>query len=292
MSEINCASCSELRENAPDFIANGVTETIAESLANNTGLNPNLDVLHDDCTDLDLANDCLIGFMPKEIEGYDNCDWKDFSKKFLGNLYELLKAMIASECGQWERLEGMCSLMSASLTPPTLSYGVLPNKTSAYNVGSIASSRVTMVSGISYADQGVGIRFARLDVKSCSGSGTTVYEWAEPNLYEARIASGVADGKVLWYATKSAFQAATGASDYFWNRYKSQPFTWYNNIIWEGTSAKKYVGLEIKVNPDSMGDDYIGVVYRGTSYPDDGTTSYAVLSGPVMYSPRLSVHNE
>lgn len=105
MSQINCGACAELRENAPDFVQNGVTSTVADSLADNTGLNPNLEVLHDDCEDLNLANDCLIGFSTKELESYDVCDWKEFMRKHLGNLYELLKAIIASICGLWLRLE-------------------------------------------------------------------------------------------------------------------------------------------------------------------------------------------
>lgn len=290
MSELNCGACADLRENAPEFVANGVTENVADSLMVNTGFNPNLEVLHDNCTDLNNANDCLIGLMPKEIEGYDNCDWKAFTKRFLNNLYEVNKAMLASMCGLWTNAESMCALMGASLVPPTKAYGVLPNM-SARNVGSIANNRITMSSGISFEDQGVGIRYAKVKVDACNGSGTKIYEWAEPNLYYALIASGVDDGDVLWYATKADFQNKTGATDYFWQRYTSQPFTWYDNIIWEGSSSKKFVGLEIKTNPGGMGSNYIGLVYRGTSYPNDATTTYAVLSGPTRYSPRLSVHN-
>lgn len=108
MSELNCGACADLRENAPEFVASGVTENVADSLMNNTGFNPNLSVLHDNCTDLNNANDCLIGLMPKEIEGYDNCDWKVFMKKFLSNLYEVLKAILASMCGLWARAEATC----------------------------------------------------------------------------------------------------------------------------------------------------------------------------------------
>lgn len=292
MSEINCGACSELREYAPDFATNGVTESVADSLENNTGFNPNLEVLHENCQDLNNANDCLIGMPRRDIEGYDNCDWKEFIKNILGNIYEVNKALIASECGQWDRLESMCAILNASLVPPTLAYGILPNAPSSRALGSIQSNRVTMVDGISFLDQGVGIRYARLDVRDCAGSGTVVYEWVEPNLFEAYIASGVADGEVIWAAKKSDFQSVCGSSDYLWGRYTVQPFTWYDNIIWEGSSAKKFVGLEIKTSPGNLGSDYIGLVYRGTSYPNDASTPYKILSGPTRYSPRLTVHTE
>lgn len=105
MSELNCEACNELQEYAPDFIDYGVTDEIAASLAANTGLNPNLDVLHEDCEDLNDANDCLIGTLPNTVESYKVCDWQEFMLNFLGNLYNLLKAMIASICGLWKKLE-------------------------------------------------------------------------------------------------------------------------------------------------------------------------------------------
>lgn len=107
MSEINCDSCSNIMENAPDFAINGVTDDVAASLEANTGLNPNLGVLHTNCEDLNDANDCLIGMLSKEIEGADQCDWKEFMTTLLGNTYEMLKAMIASDCGAWQAVDNV-----------------------------------------------------------------------------------------------------------------------------------------------------------------------------------------
>lgn len=113
MSKINCDACSNLREYAPGFVQNGVTDVTAASLKNNTGLNPNLSVQHKNCEDLNDINDCLIGRMPQELEGYDVCDWKEYMGKFLPNLYESEKAQIASACGLWTRTEGLCSGIDA-----------------------------------------------------------------------------------------------------------------------------------------------------------------------------------
>lgn len=100
----NCASCNELREHAPDFVQNGVTDDIAESLQNNNGLNPK--ETSDNCTDLNLANDCLIGQMAEEVNAYGTCDWPIYAKKFVPNVYQMLKGIINSICGLWGKISG------------------------------------------------------------------------------------------------------------------------------------------------------------------------------------------
>lgn len=100
----NCASCNELREHAPDFVQNGVTDDIAESLQNNNGLNPKK--TSDNCTDLNLANDCLIGQMAEEVNAYGTCDWPIYAKKFVPNVYQMLKGIINSICGLWDKISG------------------------------------------------------------------------------------------------------------------------------------------------------------------------------------------
>lgn len=102
MSEISCTACQELRESAPDFAINGTTEAVCNSLAENTGLDANNG--HDDATDLHLANDCYVGRMKDEVDAYDTCDWKPFMKLFIRNLYEVLKAIICSIRGIWEKI--------------------------------------------------------------------------------------------------------------------------------------------------------------------------------------------
>lgn len=99
----NCNACEELRENAPDFLENGVTKNVCASLKNNTGMSPASD--NKNCEDLDNANDCLVGNMADEVEAYDTCDWKDYIRKFVPNVYNILKAIICSLCGAWSKVE-------------------------------------------------------------------------------------------------------------------------------------------------------------------------------------------
>lgn len=98
-SKKNCSACSELQENSPDFVMNGVSEGVDLSLRNDTGFNPTSG--HDDCQDLNDANDCLIGNMEDEVDAYEVCNWKDFMIEFIHNLWTVLKAMISAICGLW-----------------------------------------------------------------------------------------------------------------------------------------------------------------------------------------------
>lgn len=111
MATIDCNACAELISDAPEFMARGVTDTVCDSLKNNTGLNPSLSVLHDNCEDFERMNDCLIGKKAIDIKSYSDCDWKAFAKDFIQNLYQYLKALNCSECGQW----GILAAMSGSV---------------------------------------------------------------------------------------------------------------------------------------------------------------------------------
>lgn len=105
MANVDCGACNDLRDYAPDFVQNGVTNTICTSLKNNTGLNPSLKTTHTNCDDLDDANDCLVGMMDEQLEAYDVCDWKAFMHKFIPNLHAVIKAEICSMCGEWASIE-------------------------------------------------------------------------------------------------------------------------------------------------------------------------------------------
>lgn len=125
MSQPSCDACANLREDNASFVMNGVTDTVANSLKNNTGFNPTLTSLHTDCEDLNDANDCLIGHMDDDLDNFEICDLKDFLHNLLPNLYEVLKAMIAAICGLWTKTEkhdddiaNLTKLICGSIAPP------------------------------------------------------------------------------------------------------------------------------------------------------------------------------
>ena len=105
MSAKSCSACNDLREYAPEFVTNGVTDNVAENLRNDSGLS-GADG-HVDCEDLLDVNDCLVGNMLDELDAYDVCEWKDFMAAFIGNMYETIKAMVYSQCGQWCSINGL-----------------------------------------------------------------------------------------------------------------------------------------------------------------------------------------
>lgn len=142
MSEQSCSACNDLREYAPEFVVNGVTDTVCEHLANNEGLS-GADG-HVNCDDLHDVNDCLIGNMEDEIESFDVCEWKDFMHQYIPNNFETLKALICSMCGQWADIECLQKKMSAITVTPTVRAfrnGLNVAYTAIDNVGSESGQR-------------------------------------------------------------------------------------------------------------------------------------------------------
>lgn len=92
---LKCDSCEELRNKAPNFTINGIGDTEVQNLIDNKGLAGN----SDNCTDVNDMNDCLVGMMDREVDAYETCDWKVFMKRFIPNLWSVLKAIISWLCG-------------------------------------------------------------------------------------------------------------------------------------------------------------------------------------------------
>ena len=97
-----CNSCVDIQEIDPSLIVNGLGEDECTSLKNNTGLVASNG--HDDCTDLDKLNDCLVGNLSAAIEPLEVCDWKGFTKHLLLNIWTVLKAFNCSMCGIWTNI--------------------------------------------------------------------------------------------------------------------------------------------------------------------------------------------
>lgn len=117
MSERSCTACNDIREYAPEFALNGVTDNVADHLEKDQGLSGARN--HSDCEDLLDVNDCLIGNMVDELDAFDVCDWKDFMAEFIPNLYETIKAMVHSACGQWCAINSLYNGKSFGFTEDT-----------------------------------------------------------------------------------------------------------------------------------------------------------------------------
>ena len=108
MAEKYCESCESLQEYAANFLLNGITEKECESLGKNTGLNPDLTVLHENCEDLHDVLNCLLGAFSEKLKAVDLCDkkkLKTFLGELMGNMFNINKAIICSDCGQWEAIK-------------------------------------------------------------------------------------------------------------------------------------------------------------------------------------------
>lgn len=101
MAEINCTACQDLKETSPELVVNGFSDEMCASLANNTGLNPSDS--NDSNTDLHNLNDCLVGNEEAEVELFEVCDWKEFMRQFIPNVWTTLKAIICSLDGAWKK---------------------------------------------------------------------------------------------------------------------------------------------------------------------------------------------
>lgn len=114
----NCSACEDLRQSAPNFAINGLGDTECTSLQNNTGLDPSSG--HNDCTDLNDINDCLIGNMTQEVDSFNICDWKKFAKAFIPNLWTTLKGIICAICGLWTNVMCLNKKMDLITFVPTV----------------------------------------------------------------------------------------------------------------------------------------------------------------------------
>lgn len=110
MATVNCEACEDIRQTSPEFVINGITDDICTSLQNDTGLTPSSG--HNDCTDLNNLNDCLIGNEATEVDAYDVCDWKTFMKQFIPNVWTVLKAMICAICGIWTNIHNILTAIA------------------------------------------------------------------------------------------------------------------------------------------------------------------------------------
>ena len=105
MADLNCTACEEIKQEVPSLVTNGLSSAMCASLQNDTGLKASSG--NDDCEDLNNLNDCLVGNMETEIDRYDVCEWKPFTKKLIDNGWTTLKAMICAICGIWTNIHDL-----------------------------------------------------------------------------------------------------------------------------------------------------------------------------------------
>lgn len=278
MADKNCSSCDDLRQSAPNLIVNGLTNTECTSLANNTGLSPSSG--HNDCTDLNNLNDCLIGNLESEIDAYDVCDWKDFTKNHVNNAWTVFKAIICAVCGLWtnlaslrKKIDDMCKLIESIMSHPVLPYGTMPNGGTAAQKGGVIGTkngapiivplpRSEVASDAAWAIQNVGFRYGKLEATNCEGVCRR-HEWIAPDLYAYKFNTNASPeyGDVIWSIDKASVVGRMGMTNEMWAIREQNPLTWASD--WSAGSA--LIGLRMSVENNRLTIKFAGAIGDGGS---------------------------
>lgn len=281
MANINCDACSDLRNDAPNVVVNGITDTECASLKNNTGLSPSSG--NDDCKDLDNLNDCLIGNLEGEIEAYDVCEWKPFMKKFLPNLWTVLKGIICAVCGVWtniatiwERLELLCKMISVAVAPEGRFLGIR-ERGSGPNYGTIPQigGRPAVIDNgdATASSTGVGVYHGIMEGVNCETGGTRKSFYFRPYIYGHDLNGGVTEGVALWVIDKATWQAQTKTNDAWWNAFTQSSWMFRTGYFAEGTYNRLNIWVRVHVGSAGYSNNYLVMTYEGSAYPNQSSLS-------------------
>lgn len=290
MSKISCDACVELKENAPEFVMNGVTDTVCGSLMNDTGLNPGLTVLHNNCDDLHDVNDCLIGRMDNELEAYEVCDWKDYMHKLLPNMYELTKAIICGDCGQWNRihwLDGrigdLCNIFNTFIVNNLNACGILTGE-QIKGAEERKGGEIILKEGVPTLIRedvdtdnnwnGVGVLYLKREHYDCSGVKKT-YEWLQPYLRDYYYNDNVVNGDHIWRADVSTLKR-WGFTDYLISELEKWPQWWdgFGSSWGDFSTSTLYLGIN---------DGYLNMRRIGSTPNINRVTINSYVNKPKLY---------
>lgn len=112
MSNVNCEACSYLIEHGVQDITKEILENVrcgrglvipqeGEENTSNYG-------------DIRYLVDCLVGKISSRINGYNECDWKQFAKLLSDNLTNVLEAMAYNETGLWDNVNFLWNALNKS----------------------------------------------------------------------------------------------------------------------------------------------------------------------------------
>lgn len=111
MANEYCNDCIDLDENAPDFMLNGVTQAVCNSLRNNTGLNPDPTNTNDNCDELATVVNCKIGSFIDKYTKKGECDALQAVLELAHINEEIYYLMLCSMCGLWEGVEALRKIL-------------------------------------------------------------------------------------------------------------------------------------------------------------------------------------
>ena len=309
MANLNCEACDELRQEDPSLILNGFSESECTSLMNDTGLVQSSG--HNDCTDLNNMNDCMVGNMATEVSAHDVCDWKPFMKKFINNLWTVEKAIICAICGIWtnihnlwnsiaelwdaitniwNRISALCEMINATISPGGIKYGIFPRNPdqAPRTCGTIATKngRPALIDGHQTSHNadlytGVGLRWGTVRSISCPTGEEITRSFWKPYIWGYLLNKDLEIGDVLWYVPKSTIMGLIPQmTEDWWYMYTVESWVWSQHRLSGAGVTHKNVWLRFHVGDEDAGisTDYLVLTYVGTSYPSETPSDDALIT--------------
>lgn len=259
MANINCSACESLRQTDPNLLVNGLGDSECTSLQNDTGLVPSSG--HNDCTDLNDMNDCLVGNMESEVDAYDVCDWKPFMKRFIPNVWTVLKGIICAICGLWTNI-----------------HSILSRLTKVECITSKLGNEVTFfIDGMTNADLGSGVQWRQ-------GGAHDAYPSLKGNAFVLQINGSLKFTGSKWLNSTGTTHGNTDDGNWLVYRYKINLAQYGIKKIWSNTLMTNNGGCLLA---------YAHVWNEGDSYPgqwgwDDPNGAGVVPAGYAYVDVRVS----
>lgn len=200
MARDYCTACGKLKAENANFMENGVTTSICNSLKNDTGLTPALG--HDNCEDLADINDCLLATLRSELLKWDGCDWKGFVDKLIKNILTTNDAFICSECGQWSSIHDLEEQIALIWKEIQKIWNEINNIKDQIQAMASQNYIVQARYNVSQATPGFSVNIDR--------DGTFTFAWADWNDAGATqlVGRGVISGKVNYCMDPQSNQSA------------------------------------------------------------------------------------
>lgn len=262
MIDYDCSACEELRQSAPNFVVNGLGSTECTSLQNGTGLNPSSE--NNNCDDLNLMNDCLVKNMETEIDSYNVCNWKEYMKALVGNLWTMFKGIICAVCGIAERVNyisyvGILTLYRSSTIVDDSAYAESTPQTLAFSQGA----------EVYEGNVGNGVLAPTSDYKGITINNTTSVPLLVETIFNCSIrtsqhfaccyVSVTRDGQTVGqtpFITPTTYDqqvtaesfvldpGETATMRYYFTIGVANGHNWYKNLFYPNTNADAHMCLE------------------------------------------------
>lgn len=249
MANYQCDSCEELRQNAPNFIINGLGDDEVDNLKGNNGLAGN----STNCVDVNDMNDCFVGMMDKEVNQYETCDWKEFMKRFIPNIWTVLKGIISWLCGVQCTVKTLANGLSLKISEDDDDAShIIAGKGISF-LGTGSQSRESQVTFLYIAGGLVRVQGSLLFNRSSFTDAMACYNFDDDGDGTRKSASR--SGNTVWNNTTGTIQPMVGGGELLYEiRISKEQYPEIKNI-YAGIGGPTGGGMyQINLTPFSEGE--------------------------------------